>query len=153
MQSNLSTEQKYLVGLFDGFAIPVSNGIDSIPNLIKMWNDFKKYPYGAVVRSKVVNGQVIIVEAGESIKNIVGYTADELKGKPLQFFAAREMKPEQVMQVANTVEQLGFCPKMNTNKHKDGHEVKTQGIIFKEKPGEYIELVWDAEKMINYEMG
>lgn len=148
----MNKEQEYLVGFFEGHRTKVTRSdIDGMPNLVKMWQDFKKYPYGAIVRSQVIDGEVYIVEAGETIKNIVGYTAEELKDKPLSFISAIEPDIRKTLRIVETIERLGFCPKYNVNLHKDGHHVRTQGILFKEGDNRYIELVWDENKIVKYE--
>lgn len=148
----MNKEQEYLVGFFEGHKTKVTRSdIDSMPNLVKMWQDFKQYPHGAIVRSEVIDGEVYILEAGDTIANIVGWTPEELKGKPLSFISAKVIDHKQTLRIVNTIERIGFCPKRNINLHKDGHTVNTQGIIFKEGHNRYIELVWDENKVVNYE--
>lgn len=112
----------------------------------------KQYPHASEVKTTIKNGEVYIVDADERISNLIGYTPDELRGKPLTYIMGERMDEVKQNEILNNLRQWGVSVKTNTNKRKDGSTVDTWGMIFKIGENDYREVVMDASKIVGYEM-
>ncbi len=110
----------------------------------------KDYPFASEVKTKIVDGEVYIIEADSKIESIVGYTPDELKDKPLSMIMFKAIPEEKLSKILESLDKYGVSVKTNHNKHKDGSLVETFGWIFKVAENDYREVVMCADKVVGY---
>ena len=118
----------------------------------KISNLLRQYPYASEVKSHINNGVVIIDEADNKIKTLLGYEPCELVGKPLSFIMTDEIDKSKLDKILESIERYGMSVKVNVNKRKDGSLVKTFGWIFKVGKNDYREVVMDAKHVIGYDV-
>lgn len=110
----------------------------------------RKYPRASEVHTAIKNGEPHIVCADSKITEITGFTPSELKDKPVSFIMFEPFEPKLVRQMVAELEEDGMCVKLNNNRHKDGHLVKTFGWIFKISDNTYREFVMKASHVVGY---
>ena len=127
--------------------------IDNTRFEVRIAEKLRRYPFASEVLTELVNGEVFILDADDRIEYLVGYTPDELRGKPLSYIMHGQLKKNQLEKMILQLNQYGSTIKSNVNKCKDGSTVHTFGVIEDLGGGKYKEVVVDASKIIGYEMG
>lgn len=127
--------------------------IDNTRFEVRIAEKLRRYPFASEVSTEVVNGEVFILDADDRIEYIVGYTPDELKGKPLSYIMHKPLDKITLEHTLKELQEFGSSIKCNVNKCKDGSTVRTFGVIQDLGGGKYKEVVVDSSKIIGYEMG
>lgn len=145
----MTSEQIVLMGLFDTVKA-ISKGQNTADDIISIHiaHLLKSFPYASEVKCYLTDdGDIIIVEADEKIFDIVGYTPDEMRGKPLSIFETGETTAAKRIKIFEDLQKYGVSVKQNKNKHKDGSTVDTFGWLFKVSPNNYREVVMKKENV------
>lgn len=123
--------------------------LDKVPNLLGIYNNFLKVPFACTMRFVEDNGQIVITDVEGYPENCFGYTREEMIGKRVTDFMYAG-NAEKVMETVQMLNDYGFCPKINRHPTKDGGESTIYGVVFKEGRGKYFEMMWKADKVVDY---
>jgi len=151
---NKPTHEQMLLDKFLDATLSIINGSGSGGELeLYLSKKLRRYPFASVVYTKVRDNKVYIVRADDRIEGIIGYTPDELAGKPLTFIMSEPLEYDKLNKTLTELRDYGSSIKTNINKCKDGSLIETFGVI--EDMGEdmYREVVVDASKIIGNEVG
>lgn len=118
-----------------------------VPNLIKLYNKYLSSRNKAIIEFEIVNKKLIIVRASSNIKEIMGYSSEELIGKPFSNYSLH-YDPETVNKMIDLLQMGEVITKSNTILHKNGEQVFTKGMLYKDK-NRYIEFIWKANDEFN----
>ena len=147
-QEDMTTEQIVLMDFFQTVR-DLSKGVHNAENLIsiRIAHLLKSFPYASEVKSQIINGEIILVDADEKIKDIIGYDPIEIIGKPLTFIETGEAPASKRGKIFEDLHKYGVSVKQNINKCKDGSSVETFGWLFKVAPNNYREVVMKKEHL------
>lgn len=111
-----------------------------------------RFPFSSEVKTELrgKDKEVFIVDADEKIFDLIGYTPDELKGKPLSFIMEGKLNTAKQKRILYDLNTYGVAVKTNKNKHKDGSIVDTFGWIFNMGTDSNVEVVMDVKNIIGY---
>lgn len=128
-----------VLSVIRGLKIDLSH--EDLPNFSMFYRILKNHPTIAVLNTRVENGQVMLYNLSSAIEHITGYTPSELHGQPLSMIMPGEPDENSVAKLKAEIDRYKASDKYNIIKHKDGHLVKTIGIIFEEGKNQYFEMV------------
>lgn len=95
----------------------------------------------AEVHMVLKDNRLEVVYASNNIKNIMGYTPEELEGKDILDYRANTLDKDILREVIKQLNSGETVVKTNTIINKNGEQVKVRGIIYKDLD-KYIEIVW-----------
>lgn len=120
------------------------------PNLLRFYDKLTTSFNKAVVEVQITSNGLEVTNASSNIKDIMGYTSEELIGTDILSYRVRPIDPDKLEAMVKVLNRGEIVIKNNGIIHKNGHVVFTRGIIFKDS-SKYVEFVWNVNSEFNLE--
>lgn len=114
------------------------------PDLISFYDKYSSSFNKAVLEVKIDNKGLKIINASSNIRSIMGYTNTELEGTYIEDYRTYPFNPSVLKRMIALLDNNEVINKRNLILHKNGNQVETRGILFKDGD-KYIEFVWLAD--------
>lgn len=114
---------------------------DDMPDFLSFWHAAQKFPYCTWVIWDMHDGLPVFVDMGDDIKNIIGWTREELIGRSVKFILPNDFDMGIIEKTAKNLQKYGTSPKHGTNLHKDGSIIESFGALWM-SGDKVVEIVW-----------
>ena len=118
------------------------------PNLIRFYDKLTTSMNKAVVEVKITSIGLEVVNASKNIKDIMGYTPEEIKGTDILSYRVTPIDEGKLNAMIRVLNRGEVVIKNNGILHKNGHIVYSRGILFKDND-KYVEFVWNVNSEFN----
>lgn len=141
-------ELKRILNQIEDYKNPLTDIVSDKPDLISFYNKYKSSFNKAIVETKFIDGELIIIKATKNIADIMGYSSEEILNTNILNYRASPLDNDILMKMIILLNSGEVITKRNTIINKKGNIINVAGILFKDGD-KYIEFVWNSSDEFN----